>query len=135
MRESEANRTIQEARFNLKGQQSSRVLETLVARLKSQLTSKDKRIGQLKDAIRDLEKKLGDSFTQRSDASADAASTTSERAVVKAGVENKAAVLGAKLKRTQDNARGTPRPRNGSPSRRICAKAKPTGRFRKRGLT
>ena len=86
----------------MKGQQSSRVLETLVARLKSQLTSKDKRIGQLKDAIRDLEKKLGDSFTQRSDASADAASTTSERAVVKAGVENKAAVLGAKLKRTQD---------------------------------
>ena len=102
MREGEANRTIQEARFNLKGQQSSRVLETLVARLKSQLTSKDKRIGQLKDAIRDLEKKLGDSFTQRSDASADAASTTSERAVVKAGVENKAAVLGAKLKRTRD---------------------------------
>lgn len=102
LRVGEANRSIAEARSTVKGSQSSRVLETLVARLKSQLASKDKRIQQLKDSIRELEKKLGDAYTQSSDVSSKAASTVSERAVVKAGVENKATVLAAKLKRTQD---------------------------------
>jgi centrosomal protein CEP290 len=36
----------------------SRVLETLAARLKTQLLQKDKRLGQLKEAIKELEKKL-----------------------------------------------------------------------------
>ena len=40
------------------------MLETLVSRLKTQLSSKEKRIAQLKDAVRELEKKLGDALTR-----------------------------------------------------------------------
>lgn len=45
----------------------SRVLETLVARLKTQLSQKDKRLGQLKEAIKELEKKLVEAMQKAAD--------------------------------------------------------------------
>jgi hypothetical protein len=38
-----------------------------VARLKTQMTQKDKRLGQLKDAIKELEKKLVSAMQQAAD--------------------------------------------------------------------
>ena len=102
LRVGEANRVVAQASRSAGASQSAKVLETLVSRLKTQLSSKEKRIAQLKDAVRELEKKLGDALTRSADVAARAAGTVSERAASRAGEENKAAVLAEKLRRAQD---------------------------------
>ena len=102
LRVGEANRVVAQASRSAGASQSAKVLETLVSRLKTQLSSKEKRIAQLKDAVRELEKKLGDALTRSADVAARAAGTVSERAASRAGEENKTAVLAEKLRRAQD---------------------------------
>ena len=102
LRVGEANRVVAQASRSAGASQSTKVLETLVSRLKTQLSSKEKRIAQLKDAVRELEKKLGDALTRSADVAARAAGTVSERAASRAGEENKNAVLAEKLRRAQD---------------------------------
>ena len=102
LRVGEANRVVAQASRSAGASQSAKVLETLVSRLKTQLSSKEKRIAQLKDAVRELEKKLGDALTRSADVAARAAGTVSERAASRAGEENKNAVLAEKLRRAQD---------------------------------
>ena len=101
LRVGEANRVVAQASRSAGASQSAKVLETLVSRLKTQLSSKEKRIAQLKDAVRELEKKLGDALTRSADVAARAAGTVSERAASRSGEENRAAVLAEKLRRAR----------------------------------
>ena len=83
--------------------QNTRILETLVARLKTQMSQKDKRLAQLKEAIKELEKKLVDAMQKAAEASARGAEARSgENAAVRSAGDSRATVLAAKLKKTQD---------------------------------
>ena len=82
----------------------SRVLETLVARLKTQLAQKDKRLAQLKEAIRELEKKLVEAMQKQADGSiARADQRMTEVDQFKAeGADKRASTLAAQLKRARE---------------------------------
>ena len=80
----------------------SRVVETLVSRLKAQMAEKDKRLAQLKEAIKTLEKKLVEAM--QSHASRTIRSSDASRAELEhgRGADDRAQKLAAKLKKTQD---------------------------------
>ena len=88
-------------REKLKG--PSRVVETLVSRLKAQMAEKDKRLVQLKEAIKTLEKKLVEAM--QTAASRTIRSSDASRAELDAGrgADDRAQKLAAKLKKTQDD--------------------------------
>lgn len=80
----------------------SRVVETLVSRLKAQMAEKDKRLAQLKEAIKTLEKKLVEAMqtaASRTIRSSDASRAELEHG---RGADDRAQKLAAKLKKTQD---------------------------------
>ena len=93
----------------------SRVVETLVSRLKAQMAEKDKRLAQLKEAIKTLEKGLVEAM--QSHASRTIGSSDASRAELEhgRGADDRAQKLAAKLKKAQDelakarNARRLPR--------------------------
>ena len=80
----------------------SRVVETLVSRLKAQMAEKDKRLAQLKEAIKTLEKKLVEAM--QSHASRTIRSSDASRAELEhgRGADDRAQKLAAKLKKAQD---------------------------------
>ena len=81
----------------------SRVVETLVSRLKAQMAEKDKRLAQLKEAIKTLEKKLVEAMqtaASRTIRSSDASRVELEHG---RGADDRAQKLAAKLKKTQDD--------------------------------
>ena len=81
----------------------SRVVETLVSRLKAQMAEKDKRLAQLKEAIKTLEKKLVEAMqtsAPRTIRSSDASRAELEHG---RGADDRAQKLAAKLKKTQDD--------------------------------
>ena len=88
-------------REKLKG--PSRVVETLVSRLKAQMAEKDKRLVQLKEAIKTLEKKLVEAM--QTAASRTIRSSDASRAELESGrgADDRAQKLAAKLKKTQDD--------------------------------